>query len=253
MAEGGSVVVARDVTAQKEVDDLKADFLGTVSHELRTPLTPIIGFLQTLLRDDVSFSPEDRRRFYDLMLKQSERLQRLVNDLLDATSLNDRDHLFLPEELDWAVSARRVVDLFRGQHPDRRFDLAIGDDLPIVVADEQRAEQVLTNLLGNAVKYTPEGEPVTVTVSADAGVVVTTVCDRGPGIAPAERDLVFERFTRLGHHLTRRVGGAGLGLFIARRLVEGMGGTISVDDAPGGGAAFTFTLPVHVTAPTSAT
>jgi PAS domain S-box-containing protein len=246
LPDGGVVVVARDISAQREVEELKADFLATVSHELRTPLTPIQGFLQTLLRDDVSFGDAERHRFYEVMLRQSNRLERLIRDLLDATTLQDRAHLFLPEEIDWAASADRVLDLFRRQEPAREFRLTVeGSEgrLPSVVADEQRAEQVLSNLLSNAVKYSPAGEAIEVRIASMGRAVRTTVIDRGPGIPPEQRDRVFDRFTRLGSHLTRSVGGAGLGLFIARRLVEGMGGTIVVDDAPGGGTVFTFTLP----------
>jgi PAS domain S-box-containing protein len=244
MPDGGLVVVARDVSEQREVDDLKSDFLATVSHELRTPLTPIQGFLQTLLRDDASFGDEERHRFYEVMLRQSERLERLIKDLLDATSLQDKDHLFFPERIDWVDAATRIVELFRRQDPTREFRLNVDRDLPDVVVDEQRAEQVLSNLLSNAVKYSPPRAPVSVTIGRRGGEVVTTVTDRGPGIDPGEREKVFERFTRLGNHLTRTVGGAGLGLFIARRLVEGMGGSIAVDSGPSGGASFSFTLPV---------
>ena len=248
MPEGGYVVVARDITAQKQVDDLKGDFLATISHELRTPLTPIQGFLQTLLRDDNAFDDSERRRFYEVMLRQSERLERLIKDLLDATSLQDSEHLFVPEEVDWETAATQVVDLFRRQDPEREFELEVQDHLPPVVADAQRAEQVLSNLISNAVKYSGAGAAVRVTIECLGNEVITTVADRGPGIPPADRERVFERFTRLGDHLTRRVGGAGLGLFIARRLVEGMGGAISVDASPEGGAAFTFSLPAYANA-----
>jgi PAS domain S-box-containing protein len=251
MPDGGVVVVARDISAQREVEELKADFLATVSHELRTPLTPIQGFLQTLLHEDANFGEAERRRFFEVMLRQSNRLERLINDLLDATTLQDRAHLFFPEEIDWTATAERVLDLFRNQEPGREFRLVVdhaGGSVPAVVADEQRAEQVLSNLLANAVKYSPPGEAVEVVVGLDPGGLRTTVIDRGPGVPADQRDRVFDRFTRLGNHLTRPVGGAGLGLFIARRLVEGMGGELELGDAPGGGAAFTFTLPVSTTA-----
>ena len=250
LPDGGYVVVARDITTQKQVDDLKADFLATVSHELRTPLTPIQGFLHTLMRDDVTFEDDQRKRFYEVMLRQSERLERLVKDLLDATSLQDSQQLFLPEEVDWASSVAHTVELFRTQEPAREFVLEIEQALPHVVADEQRAEQILSNLINNAIKYSGETQPVRITVEEIDGQVRTTVFDHGPGVPPGDRERIFERFTRLGDHLTRKVGGAGLGLFIAKRLAEGMGGDISVDDSPDGGAAFSFTLPPYAGART---
>lgn len=245
LPERGLVVVARDVTAQREIEELKADFLATISHELRTPLTPIQGFLQTLVREGVRFTDEEREGFYRIMLAQSERLGRLVADLLDAVSLQGAELAMLPEEVDWADSAAGPVELARRQHPDREFGLEIDDDLPTAVADRRRAEQILSNLLTNAVKYSPAGSPVRVTIGARGPMILTTVADRGPGIPPADRERVFERFTRLGDHMTRAIGGVGLGLFIARRLVESMGGRIWVEDAPEGGAAFSFTVPAY--------
>ena len=243
MSDGGYVVVARDVTARRQVEEMKADFLATISHELRTPLTPIQGFLQTLLRRDGDFGEEDRRRIFEVMLRESKRLERLIKDLLDATSLDHTEALFLPEVLDWGVAAAEMVDTARRGDPERDIELVRRRGLPKVVADEQRAGQVLANLLANAIKYSPPGTPIQVTLSRKGDKVLTTVCDRGPGIPVADRRRAFERFTRLGDHMTRAHGGVGLGLYIARRLVEAMGGEISVAAAPGGGAAFAFTLP----------
>ena len=245
MPGGGYVVVARDVTAQKEVDDLKADFLATVSHELRTPLTPIKGFLATLRDKDDDFDSEQRVHLYEVMQRQADRLERLVTDLLDATSMDQQQSpLFLSEELHWGTAAARAVEVFQRQEPDREIAFDCPVELPDVVADEQRAEQVLMNLLSNAAKYSPVDGRIAVVLTHDADEVRTTVVDTGPGIEPGHRERIFERFTRLGDYRTRTSGGAGLGLFIAKRLVEGMGGTISVDDGPDGGAAFSFTLPV---------
>jgi len=243
LPEGGYVVVARDVTAEREIEELKADFLATVSHELRTPLTPIKGFLQTLIAAEGALSDEMRQDIYEVMLKQSVRLERLVADLLDATSL-DENSLFLIEELQWPDAAAEVVSLFERENPDRQFILDLGDGVPPVAADEQRAEQVLSNLLANAVKYSPEGSAVRVTITATDSHVVTTVSDGGPGIPTEHRDAVFERFRRLGNYMVRTSGGVGLGLYIGRRLVEAMGGSIEIGEAPEGGAAVTFTLPL---------
>lgn len=245
MPEGGYVVVARDVTAQKEIDDLKADFLGTISHELRTPLTPIQGFLQTLLKEGSRFGDKERKRFYEIMLAQSERLGRLVDQILDAVTLAGSERTFAPQALDWANLTSAVLGLVQGQHPDREFIVDFQDALPSALADEHRAEQVLANLLGNAVKYSPPGSPIRMKTRLKENEILTTVFDRGPGVDPSDRERIFEKFTRLGSHLTRSVGGVGLGLYISKRLVEGMGGRIWVEEAPEGGAAFAFTIPVH--------
>lgn len=243
MSDGGYVVVARDVTAQKELDELKTDFLATISHELRTPLTPIQGFIQTLLRSDADYSEEQRKGFYEIILRQSERLGRLVGELLDAVSMQERQPSVHIQEVDWVGAVSGVVDMMRSQHPEREFTFEELGSVPAAAADERRAEQVLSNLLTNAVKYGDPDWPIEVKVEAKGSEITTTVSDRGPGISPADRERIFERFTRLGDHLTRTAGGVGLGLYIARRLVEGMRGRIWVEAAPQGGAQFMFSLP----------
>jgi signal transduction histidine kinase len=244
LSAGGYVVVARDVTAERLVEEMKTDFLATVSHELRTPLTPIKGFLRTLAKAEDRLRPDQRREMYDVMLAQSERLERLVGDLLDATSLERQQVVLVTEEVAWDESAAGVVELFQAQAPDREFRFNVAGSIPPVLADGHRAEQVLSNLLTNAARYSPPGSPIEVTIERRGSAVATTVTDWGPGVPVTAREQVFERFRRLGNHLSRPSGGVGLGLFIARRLVEDMGGQIRVDDAAGGGAAFSFTLPV---------
>jgi PAS domain S-box-containing protein len=243
MSDDGFVVVARDVTTRKQIEDEKADFLATVSHELRTPLTPIKGFLQTLIRRDREFADDERQHIYDVMLREEQRLERLVHQLLQATSLDQAEHLIVPETLDWSQAVHDQVDQMRRADPTREFSVVFAPDVPAVIGDEQLAGQVLANLLSNAVKFSPVGTPVGVGVAHDGHRVITTVADHGPGVAPADRDRIFEKFTRLGNHLTRPQQGVGLGLYIVRRSVEAMGGTVWVDPAPGGGAAFSFSLP----------
>jgi K+-sensing histidine kinase KdpD len=247
MRSGGFVVVARDVTAQKEVEELKADFLATVSHELRTPLTPIQGFIQTLINRGDTIDAKQRKEFYATILRQSSRLSRLVEDLLDATNLQGRQQVFRNKIFDWGDTAAEVLQSFTGEHPDRRFSLEIQENLPPLSADPDRSVQVLSNLLTNATKYSNLESPIRVTIEQQGDNVMTTVADEGPGVRPEDREKIFERFIRLGDHLTREAQGVGLGLFITRRLVEGMNGKIWVGDSPEGGAAFTFSLPVQAT------
>jgi PAS domain S-box-containing protein len=244
LEDGGYVAVVRDITARKQIDDEKADFLATVSHELRTPLTPLKGFLQTLLRRGDGLAPDERLRVYEVMLREEERLERLVEQLLHATSLEHVARSAVIEPLDWSVLVGDLVESFRRHDPTRTIGVDIERRLPQVRADRQLAERVLSNLLSNAVKYSPSTEPVEVSVRRDGDEVVTTVTDRGGGVAVDDRDRIFEKFTRLGDHLTRPQQGVGLGLYIARRSAETIGGRLWVDDAAGGGAAFSFTLPI---------
>jgi signal transduction histidine kinase len=244
MSDGGFVVIARDVTTRKQIEDEKADFLATVSHELRTPLTPIKGFLQTLTRRDAEFTPVERSHIYEVMLREEQRLERLVHQLLLATSLDSAESFVINEEVDWDTAVRAQVDQAGRHDPTHEYSVALAPELPRVMADEQLAGQVLNNLLSNAAKYSPGGTVIGVGVAHDGHRVVTTVVDRGPGVPIADRDRIFDRFTRLGDHLTRSQQGVGLGLFIVRRSVETMGGTAWVEEAPGGGAAFSFSLPV---------
>ncbi|HEX4820955.1 MAG TPA: ATP-binding protein [Acidimicrobiales bacterium] len=243
MSDGGFVVIARDVTTRKQIEDEKADFLATVSHELRTPLTPIKGFLQTLTRRDAEFTQDERAHIYEVMLREEQRLERLVHQLLLATSLDSAESFVIKEEVDWEMTVRAQVDQIARHDPMHEYSVALAPDLPKVMADEQLAGQVLGNLLSNAAKYSPEGTVIGVGVAHDGHRIVTTVVDRGPGVPMADRDRIFDRFTRLGDHLTRPEQGVGLGLFIVRRSVETMGGTVWVEDAPAGGAAFSFSLP----------
>jgi PAS domain S-box-containing protein len=244
LRDGGYVAVVRDVTARKQVDDEKADFLATVSHELRTPLTPLKGFLQTLLRRGDGLSPDERQRIYEVMLREEERLERLVEQLLHATSLDHAARLAVIEPVEWRPLVDDVVESFRRHDPSRPIVVDAPARVPAVRADRQLAERVLANLISNAMKYSPPGEPVRLQVRRNGEAVVTVVVDRGPGVAPDDRERIFEKFTRLGDHLTRPQQGVGLGLYIARRSAETLGGRVWVDDGPEGGSAFSFTLPI---------
>jgi PAS domain S-box-containing protein len=249
LTEGGYVVVARDDTERKKLQDDKDGWIAQVSHELRTPLTPIKGFLHTLQRRDAQFTTEDRQRIYEVMLREEQRLEDLVAGLLQATTLDQRGLVVVPELVDWPAVVIEQTDLYRRNDPTRAFTVTVDPTVGQVVADPNLATGILANLLSNALKYSPEGSPIVVTASVDGDRVITTVIDEGPGVPPGDRERIFEKFTRLGDHLTRPQQGVGLGLFIARRSLDEMGGEIWCDERPGGGARFGFSLPTHQAAP----
>ncbi|HXQ56863.1 MAG TPA: ATP-binding protein, partial [Actinomycetes bacterium] len=239
------VVVVRDVTREHQTDELKADFVASVSHELRSPLTPIKGFLMTLLREDRDFARDRRREYYKLMLMQSQRLERLIEDLLEVTRLEAGAGLVDATAIDAVDLVRQVVDRFTGEDPDRTVHVVAPDHAVYCRGDWMRIDQVLGNLLSNALRYAPPHEPVEVRLVPQGREVIFEVRDWGPGIPLDEQSRIFERFHRVGHYMTREPGGAGLGLYLAKRLVEAMGGRIWVSSRLGHGSVFSFALPVE--------
>jgi PAS domain S-box-containing protein len=239
------VVVVRDVTREHQTDELKADFVASVSHELRSPLTPIKGFLMTLLREDRDFAQDRRREYYKLMLMQSQRLERLIEDLLEVTRLEAGAGLVDATAIDAVDLVRQVVDRFTSEDPDRTVHVVAPDHAVYCRGDWMRIDQVLGNLLSNALRYAPPHEPVEVRLVPQGREVIFEVRDWGPGIPIDEQSRIFERFHRVGHYMTREPGGAGLGLYLAKRLVEAMGGRIWVSSRLGHGSVFSFALPVE--------
>ena len=235
------IVVVRDAGEESKAEQIKRDFVSMVSHELRSPLTPLRGFLASLVEGTVEDSPETRHEYYRIMLRQAQRLERVVNDMLDV-SLIDAGGLVVdlqPVPLDHVLG--RLVKEFREQHPDRPVTLARLEPT-IVFADPFRVEQVVLNLLSNADKYTPAGLPIDVRAATGQGSVTISVSDLGEGIPPEHRDMIFERFYRVQDGPAPRRPGTGLGLYIARTLVEAMSGRIWVDSELGAGTTFSFTL-----------
>ena len=237
------VVVVRDVTALREASQAKEEFLATVSHELRTPLTSLRGWVSTLLRPDFNPSEDDRREIHERLMHQAGRLQRLIEDVLSVSSM-DRGQFTVqtvPVGIDEVIE--KSLAEFRRQVTDRPVEHIRAGLAGTAMADAGRVEQVVNNLVSNADKYSPAGTPIEVRVTREVDKVVVTVSDHGFGIPDDQKEAVFERFHRLGHHMTREAQGTGLGLHIARRLVEAMGGRIWVDSRLGEGSVFTFTLP----------
>jgi signal transduction histidine kinase len=240
----GHVVVARDVTTDLETEQLKADFVAMVSHELRTPLTPLKGFLITLLRGVGESSPEERQSYYQIMLNQANRLEQLIGDLLEASRIESGTVGLTPHPVPVDSVISTVVRNFSEEQPDRAIRMQTPDHAVWVQGDPVRIDQIVTNLVSNAVKYSPRETPVEISVDVDAGYATISVSDHGQGIAPADQERIFERFYRVDNSMTRRTGGTGLGLYLAKRLVAAMQGRMWVRSAVGEGSSFSFTLPL---------
>jgi PAS domain S-box-containing protein len=237
------VVVARDVTAEMEAERMKTDFVATVSHELRTPLTPLKGFLSSLEQGLVEDSPEARNEYYGIMRRQAERLERLINDILDVSRI-DAGKLTI-ELQDIQLSQLLLEQVQEAQQqPLARPVTFVGPDQPVRVrADPFRVGQVVSNLLSNAFKYSPPDSKIEMRLTV-ADQAVVSVHNEGEGISVADQKRVFDRFYRVESGLTRKTSGVGLGLFIARRLAEAMGGQLLLQQESRPGWTFSFTLPL---------
>jgi PAS domain S-box-containing protein len=240
----GIVYAVRDLTSERALEEAKSEFVATVSHELRTPMAGIYGAAQTLLREDIELDPRDRRTLLEIIANQAVRLSQITEEVLIAGRLDRGELPIAREHVDVAPVAAETVEHIRSRVPDgTSVDLDIEPDLPPASADRDRVQQVLINLLDNAVKYSPNGGRVLVSVTAPAARVRVTVEDAGLGIPSAEQKRIFEKFYRLDTPLSRAGGGTGLGLYITRELVRRMGGAISVDSEPGRGSRFIVDLP----------
>ncbi|MEW6309191.1 MAG: ATP-binding protein [Bacillota bacterium] len=241
----GVVLLLQDVTASRDLERLRRDFIASVSHELRTPVTSITGFVEALA-DGLAADPEARARHLRIIAEETRRLNRLIADLFDVARL-DAGQLELnltPQHIDGLVerSVGKIVPL--ADKAGVSLCVRPGAQGGKVLADGDRIAQVLLNLLDNGLRYSPSGGALTVLTEASKGEVTVSVADTGPGIAPGELTRVFERFYRVDKARTRSQGGTGLGLAIVKRLVEAHGGRVWVESAEGHGSVFRFTLPL---------
>ncbi|HEX9711114.1 MAG TPA: ATP-binding protein [Actinomycetota bacterium] len=240
------VLVAADITRQREVERLKDDFVSTVSHELRTPLTPIKGYATLLLRRMDEIPLERRREALQSIVDRSDHMARLVEDLLLASRIGDSSERRLPEvgrqAVDMANVARKAIRPFDSSNPLREFHLDASDGT-VAMGDPLRIEQIIAHLVSNAVKFSEEGSPVHVSIEREGPSILIRVRDEGRGIPEKEHGTIFEKFTRLEDPMRMETGGAGLGLFIVKKLVDAMGGTITLDSAPAEGSTFSVALP----------
>jgi PAS domain S-box-containing protein len=240
---GGTVYAFRDLTDARQLEEIKADFIATASHELRTPLAAVYGAAQTLLRHDFALDEVGRERFVSLIADESERLGRIVNEILlanqlDAGRLDIEFEPFDPHDL-----VERVVEATRTYAPPSvKLKIDAPEGLPRVSADLDKVRQVLVNLVENAIKYSPDGGEVLVGAKARDDFIRFHVKDEGLGVAPEEQERIFEKFYRADPQMTRGVGGTGLGLYICKELIGRMGGRIWVESNSGKGSTFVFEL-----------
>jgi PAS domain S-box-containing protein len=242
--EEGTVYAFRDLTEERALEEMKAEFVATVSHELRTPLAAIYGSAQTIRRTDIELDPDIKDQLLGVIASESDRLGTIVSDLLIAGSLDADQFPITIERCDPAELAGSVIEAAKTHLPDEiDLQLKAPKRLRRVVADPGQLRQVLVNLVDNAIKYSPAGGEVALSVANGDGLIRFSVVDAGLGIPPSEHRRIFEKFYRLDPDMTRGIGGTGLGLYICRELVRRMDGKIWVESALGKGSTFVVELP----------
>jgi two-component system phosphate regulon sensor histidine kinase PhoR len=242
----GVVAIFNDITEIRNIERMKTAFVSTVSHELRTPLTSIKGFISTLLADTEGYyDHETQLEFYQIIDQECDRLTRLINDLLNVSRIEAGRALDLnPQPLPIVPLVEKVLNVQRSYVKGHVLVSDVEEDLPIIIADSDKVDQILTNLTNNAIKYSPNGGTITVKVRKHEDGIICSVSDQGMGIPQDHLSKVFDLFHRIDNRDTRKVGGTGIGLFLVKHLVEVHGGKIWVESEQGKGSSFIFTMPI---------
>ncbi len=250
------VVNVHDITRFREEEEIKSTFTSIISHELKTPVALIKGYAQTLARPDATWDAETARQSLQVIEEEADRLEALINNLLDASRIQASGLRLDYGDVNLARLAERVAEGYRLQTEQHQIDLDFPVELPVVWGDEERLRQVLTNLVGNAIKYSPNGgliriggwaedELATGSSQLSQQRVVTYVADEGIGIPVQEVPLIFDRFYRVDSTLRRGTAGAGLGLYLSKAIVEAHGGQIWARSEPNKGTTFFFAIPTE--------
>jgi PAS domain S-box-containing protein len=246
------IVNVHDITRFREEEEMKSTFTSIISHELKTPVALIKGYAQTLARPDATWDAATARQSLEIIEEEADRLEALINNLLDVSRIQASGLRLDPADVDIEAMARKVVEAYRTQTSIHQIEVDFPVRLPLIWGDEERLRQVLTNLLGNAIKYSPDGGVIRVGgwtqhSSGEDGParVILFVADQGIGIPQDELPHIFERFYRVDSSLRRSTMGAGLGLFLTKAIVEAHGGQIWARSEPGKGTTFFVALPVE--------
>lgn len=209
------------------------DFISTVSHELRTPLTSIRGFAQTMLTSWDKLDDESKKKFLKIIEDQSNRLIGLVENMLSVTKLHSEKEILIFKEANLKTLIEPVIDIIKTAYPTHKFEFNFNENTPNIIVDKDKFQQIMTNLIENAAKYSNENTTITITSEPAGDYVSIKVADRGVGILPENYNKIFTKFSRIDNPLTRKVQGSGLGLYITKNLVEKMDGRISVISGDG--------------------
>jgi signal transduction histidine kinase len=245
LTEDGALVnviaTVRDITRFRQAEELKSTFISIISHELKTPVALIKGYVSTLRREDADWDRAIVQDSLEVIEEEADRLTGLIENLLDASRLQAGALPIKRSDVNLPALAERMAERFRTQSKQHSFTVRLPADFPIVLADETRLEQVLSNLISNAIKYSPGGE-IAISGQARPENVIICVTDQGPGIAPGDIPYVFDRFYR-APDAARQTKGAGLGLYLSRAIIEAHGGRMWVDPEVEQGARICFSLP----------
>jgi two-component system phosphate regulon sensor histidine kinase PhoR len=244
----GAVIVLHDTTELRRLERLRQEFVANVSHELKTPLSSIKAYAETLLNGALG-DPENAQKFVGRIEEQADRLHALIQDMLSLARIESVQQPFVINPVNVEDVVRACVEDQRSRAEAKQIDISL--DLPEsalrVRADEEGLRIILSNLIDNAVKYTPEGGQVTVHWRSDGEMVSIDVIDSGIGISREDQSRVFERFYRVDKARSRELGGTGLGLSIVKHLAQAFGGAVDVQSSPGLGSTFSVHLPVAYT------
>lgn len=222
---------------------IQDEFISTVSHELRTPLTSIRGFSQTLLNSWDKIKDDDKKKFIGIIEQQSNRLIKLVENILSVSKMNSE--ISVLKQVDINSSINNILPMFCEQYKTHHFKTIFDKSKPIARLDEDKFQQIMTNLIDNAAKYSPEGSCVTVSTKVYNETIRIFVKDEGVGIKQEDYDKLFKRFSRLENHLTSKTQGNGLGLYITKQLIEKMNGSITFQSKENVGTTFEIDFPIY--------